>query len=87
MLNSTMNRRSAMKWTLATGLAAATGTRKLWAIDYTKPVPEAKGLTPYLKDAQVQLRWHNMPLCAYRANPSQKYPYFYPLIGLASGRS
>lgn len=87
MLNKTMNRRSAIQWSVAAGLAAATGTRKLWAIDYTKPVPEAKGLTAYLKDAQVQLRWNNMPLCAYRANPALKYPYFYPLNGLASGTS
>ena len=87
MLNKQMNRRSVMQWSLAAGIAAATGTRQLWAIDYTKPVPEANGLTAYLKDAQVQLRWNNMPLCVYRANPSQKYPYFYPLNGLASGMS
>jgi len=40
-----------------------------------------------LKDGQVQVRWDNMPLTAYRAIPSQKYPYFYPLNGLASGTS
>ncbi len=85
MLNKTMNRRSAIQWSLAAGIAAATG--KLWAIDYTQPVPEAEGLTAYLKDGQVQLRWNNMPLCAYRAKPSQKYPYFCPLNGLASGTS
>ncbi len=87
MLNTTMNRRNAIRWSLAAGFAAATGAQRLWAGDYTKPVPEAKGLTAYLKDAQVQLRWNNMPLTAYRAKPSQKYPYFYPLNGLASGTS
>jgi hypothetical protein len=87
MLNTRLSRRSALRWSLASGLGLATGTHKVWAIDYTKPVPEAKGLTAYLKDAQVHLRWNNMPLCAYRAKPAQKYPYFYPLNGLASGTS
>jgi hypothetical protein len=82
-----MDRRTAIKLSLAAGLVAATGPQRLWAVDYKKPVPEAKGLTAYLKDAQVQMRWNNKPLTAYRANPSLKYPYFYPLNGLASGTS
>jgi len=45
MLNKTMNRRSAIQWSVAAGFAAATGARKLWAKDYTGPVPEAEGLT------------------------------------------
>ena len=87
MLNKTINRRNAIKWSLTAGVAAVTGVRRLGAKDYTKPVPEAKGLTAYLNDAQVQLRWNNMPLTAYRAKSSQKYPYFYPLNGLVSGTS
>ena len=82
-----MNRRNAIQWSLTEGFAAASGAPRLWAKDYTKPVPEAKGLTAYLRDAQVQVRWNNMPLASYRATPSQKYPYFYPLNGLASGTS
>ena len=82
-----MDRRTAIKLSVAAGLVVATGPQKLSAKDYKKPVPEAKGLTAYLKDAQVQLRLNNNPLTAYRANPSQKYPYFYPLNGLASGTS
>lgn len=35
----------------------------------------------------IWLRWNNEPLVSYRAHPTQKYPYFYPLIGLASGLS
>jgi len=82
-----MDRRTAIRLSLAAGLAAATRPQRLSAKDYKKPVPEAKGLTSYLKDGQVQLRWNNKPLTAYRATPSQKYPYFYPLNGLASGTS
>jgi hypothetical protein len=87
MANKTMNRRNAIQWSLTAGFVAVSGAPRLWAKDYTKPVPEAKGLTAYLKDAQVQVRWNNMPLTSYRATPSQKYPYFYPLNGLASGTS
>jgi hypothetical protein len=57
------------------------------AIDFASPVPEAAGLTAYLKDGTVQLRFDNLPLLAYRAQPSQKYPYFYPLNGPVSGLS
>jgi len=82
-----MKRRTAIKLTVAAGVVAATLPKKLIAKDYKKPVPEAAGLTSYLKDGQVQIRWNNMPLMAYRANPAVKYPYFYPLNGLASGTS
>ncbi len=82
-----MKRRTAIKLTVAAGVIAATVPQKLLAIDYLKPVPESFGLTSYLKDGQVQIRWNNIPLVAYRANQSVKYPYFYPLNGLASGTS
>jgi len=87
MLDKTINRRDAIKWSLTAGIAAMTRVPEVRAIDYTQPVPDAKGLTAYLKDEQVQLRWHNMQLTAYWVKPSQKYPYFYPLNGLASGTS
>lgn len=87
MTEKNMNRRSAIQLSLATGAALATGSKSLFGIDYQKPVPEAEGLTAYIKDSAVQMRWNNRPLTAYRAKPSQKYPYFYPLNGLASGTS
>ena len=82
-----MNRRQALKLSVAAGVAAATGSHRLLAREYRKPVPEAKDLTAYLKDDKVQVRWNNMPLTVYRAGASLKYPYFYPLIGPASGMS
>ena len=82
-----MKRRTAIKLTVAAGMLGVSAPQKLSAKDFKKPVPEAAGLTSYLKDGQVQLRWNNMPLMAYRANPAVKYPYFYPLNGLASGTS
>jgi len=82
-----MKRRTAIKLTVAAGVAGAAVPHQLLAKDFKKPVPEAAGLTSYLKDGQVQIRWNNMPLMAYRANSAVKYPYFYPLNGLASGTS
>lgn len=87
MQKKLISRRTATKLTLAVGIVATAAPHFVFAKDYKKPVPEAKGLTAYLKDGQVHLRWNNMPLTAYRAKPSQKYPYFYPLNGLASGTS
>jgi hypothetical protein len=87
MPNKIITRRTALKAGLAAGLTAAPWPHRAQAIDYTQPVKEAEGLTAYLKDGEVQLRWHNMPLMVYRAKPAQKYPYFYPLNGLGSGMS
>ena len=57
------------------------------AVDYAKPVPEAEGLTAYQKDGSIQIRLDNLPLLAYRASASLKYPYFSPLNGPVSGLS
>jgi len=51
-----------------------------------KPEPSDK-LTAYQVDAQIWLRWNNAALTSYRAHPTQKYPYFYPLSGPLSGLS
>ena len=61
--------------------------RRALAIDYPKPVPAAENLTVYLKDQMIQFRWNNLPLTVYRASQTQKYPYFFPLNGPASGLS
>jgi hypothetical protein len=84
-----IHRRTAIKWSLASaaGVIGVVNPPKLWAKDFKKPVPGSEGLTSYLKDGQVQLRLNNMPLTVYRANASLKYPYFYPVNGLASGTS
>ncbi len=57
------------------------------ARDFTKPVPQATGLTVYLNGAQVLARWNNAPLLGYRAHPSLKYPYLAPLSGPITGLS
>lgn len=85
-----MKRRHFLKTSLlSAGVAAAWPHAAASAAD---PVPKsndpnAEGLTAYLVDGQVWIRWNNHVLTCYRAHQSQKYPYFYPLAGPASGLS
>lgn len=51
------------------------------------PAPEGAGLTAYREGPHVWIRWHNQLLTAYRAHPTQKYPYMYPLAGPLTGLS
>lgn len=45
------------------------------------------GLTTYQLGPQIWIRYDNQPLTCYRAHPTQKYPYLYPLSGPVSGLS
>jgi hypothetical protein len=82
----TMDRR---RWVermlLAAGALKAAGP--LRGVDYDKPVPGSEKLTAQQSSGLILFRWNNKPLGTYRAHSSQKYPYFYPLVGLESGRS
>jgi len=49
--------------------------------------PEAQALTAYQVGPQVWIRWKNQLLTSYRAHPTQKYPYLYPLAGPVTGLS
>ncbi|MCA9039490.1 MAG: PmoA family protein [Planctomycetaceae bacterium] len=64
------------------GLSSLPGSTS--AADYTKPVPEAANLTPYLNKGRMLFRWNDLALGAYRTGAHEKYPYFYPLNGLQS---
>jgi hypothetical protein len=57
------------------------------AADFPKPVKEAENLTAYHNGPMVLLRWNDLVAATYRAHPTQKYPYFYPLSGPVSGLS
>jgi len=46
-----------------------------------------EGLTAYQEGPQIWIRWNNEVVTSYRAHPSQKYPYFYPLAGPITGLS
>ncbi|MHC4682119.1 MAG: DUF6807 family protein [Planctomycetota bacterium] len=79
-----LRRGSVAVFGLATGLLPCERAR---AIEYTKPVPEAKGMTAYLNGGNVLVRLNNMPLTGYRAHECLKYPYFCPVNGPVSGMS
>ncbi|MDR0535327.1 MAG: PmoA family protein [Puniceicoccales bacterium] len=49
--------------------------------------PPQAHLTSYSYENQIWFRKNNAILTAYRANPTQKYPYLYPFTGPRSGRS
>ncbi len=51
------------------------------------PNDPSPNLTAYQVGPQVWVRWDNRLLTSYRAHPTQKYPYFYPLAGPLSGLS
>lgn len=57
------------------------------AVQLPSPTADSKGLTFNQAGYDVWIRWNNELIACYRAHPTQKYPYIYPLIGLASGRS
>lgn len=52
-----------------------------------QPEPGSDKLTAYQDGPQVWVRWNNQLVTSYRAHPTQKYPYLYPLAGPATGLS
>lgn len=52
-----------------------------------RPQPGSERLTAYPFGPQIWIRWADEPVTCYRAHPTQKYPYFYPLSGPVSGLS
>jgi hypothetical protein len=67
----------------AAGLAAAGLVPRADGAEPEKP----SELSGYQDGPQVWVRQGNDVLTSYRAHPSQKYPYFYPLNSLLSGLS
>lgn len=89
-MSDNVSRRSFLRYPFALGASlgmAGLLQQRARAIDYTKPVPEAKGLTAYFNSSNVLIRNNNMPLTAYRAHDSLKYPYFSPVNGPVTGIS
>ncbi len=70
------SRRNFLRYPFALGASLGMASlldQRARAIDYTKPIPEAEGLTAYLNGSNVLIRNNNMPLTAYRAGNSLKY--------------
>ena len=81
-------RRDFLKLSLATA-AAPIGAHLVArnASAQPKPTPGADKLTAYQDGPQIWIRWANQLLTSYRAHPTQKYPYLYPLAGPVTGLS
>ncbi len=87
-----MNRRLSRRQLLRAGAtAAAMPAAASWGACFLlaqpKPEPGAEQLTAYQDGPQIWVRWNNLLLTSYRAHPTQKYPYLYPLAGPLSGLS
>ncbi len=89
LANPNITRRDLLKMAAASAACGATQLSgiRLQAKDFESPVPGSEKLTAYLNGSQVLLRWNNIDAITYRANPLQKYPYFYPLAGPVTGLS
>ena len=68
-------------------VAAWGATDLLRAVDYDKPAPGSEKLTAEQSNGLMIFRWNNRAIAAYRALSSQKFPFFYPLAGPATGLS
>ncbi len=86
MMTQSIDRRQWMH-RIAQSLAAWSGARSLQAVDYDKPAPGSEKLTAEQSNGLMVFRWNNRTIGAYRAQSSQKFPYFYPLCGPATGVS
>jgi hypothetical protein len=84
-----VNRRTARREFLVQSLAACAAPALLAseARAQIKPLPGSDKLTAYQVGPQVWIRWADSLVTSYRAHPTQKYPYFYPLTGPVSGLS
>jgi hypothetical protein len=81
------HRREVLRWSLAAAVPALELGITSQASAQPKPEPGADKLTAYQAGPQIWVRWNNQLATSYRAHPTQKYPYFYPLAGPVSGLS
>jgi hypothetical protein len=72
---------------IAQSMAAWGAAGLLRAVDYDKPAPGSEKLTVEQSNGLMMFRWNNRTIATYRALASQKFPYFYPLAGPATGLS
>lgn len=76
-----LSRRRFLQLTVA---ASAAASARVFAANEANPEP---ALTAYQDGPQVWVRHGQQALLGYRAHPTQKYPYAYPIAGPVSGLS
>jgi hypothetical protein len=86
--NDDFPRRDFLKLSLAAAAAPLAAQKPAWRPAAQSKLPaDADKLTTYQVGPQIWVRWANHLLTSYRAHPSQKYPYMYPVAGPLSGLS
>ncbi len=85
MLHQKVARRDFIKCAAAAALAPAALTARPAAAPAASLTADPAGLTTYQLGPQIWVRLDNRLLTCYRAHPTQKYPYLYPVSGPVSG--
>jgi len=85
-LARSLSRRQFLQAVLASSLASAARPSRAAPAAGQVGSPSA-GLQPYQDRPQIWVRWNNRILLCYRAHPTQKFPYVYPLAGPITGLS
>ncbi len=83
-MSQRLSRRAALRCLVGLALGGALAGPSRAA---AQRAPAPTGLTAYQFGFRVWVRYNGFELTCYRAEPTQKYPYFYPFVGPASGRS
>ncbi len=73
------------QWIAGAAVAGATGLAARASMAQARERGPAPVLTTYQLGPQIWVRSNGTPLTCYRAHPTQKYPYIYPLTGPATG--
>ena len=76
-------RRDFLKASLVAAVPVGANTQA----DALQPAEASRRLTAYQLGPHIWIRWDNTLLASYRAHPTQKYPYIYPLTGPITGLS
>jgi len=72
-------------WLAGAAVAASAGLAGRAALAQAPEAGARGALTTYQLGPQIWVRSDAMPLTCYRAHPTQKYPYIYPIPGPATG--
>ena len=86
MMSPPVPRRRFLGLSLTAAAAALAKPLALAAAEIKRPTGVDR-LTAYQLGPHIWVRWANHLLTSYRAHPTQKYPYLYPLTGPSSGLS
>lgn len=91
-INLNISRRIFLKTTAMSGAAvfltkAPLQAQHIESVPPLSPTAKSDGLTYNYVGYDLWIRWNNVVALCYRAHPTQKYPYIYPVAGPITGLS